>query len=152
MRGNLGKVNELYPAPDARGAAGTGPVAAVYRLRGSQPARRAVSGVQGRRCRGAPRGAPAPLARLPALLGRFIRPRAVAVRGAHAARAAVANPAPALTAYTVQQFGLCICPHAQAEDKQGETPLSAAAAITGLREALVDLVTGKTSIEDMLEE
>jgi len=121
---NLGKVNELYPAPDTRGAAGAGPVAAVCCLRGGQPA----------------------------LLGRSPGPRAVAVRGAHAARAAVANPAPALTAHTVQQFGLCICPHAQAEDKQGETPLSAAAAITGLREALVDLVTGKTSIEDMLEE
>ena len=41
---------------------------------------------------------------------------------------------------------------AQAEDNEGETALSAAAAFTGLREAVVDLVLGKTSIEDMLED
>lgn len=41
---------------------------------------------------------------------------------------------------------------AQAEDKEKETPLSAAAAFTGLRESLVDLVLGKTSIEDVLQD
>lgn len=38
----------------------------------------------------------------------------------------------------------------QAEDKEGETPLSVAAT-KGLRQALVDVATGKASAEDFLE-
>jgi hypothetical protein len=39
----------------------------------------------------------------------------------------------------------------QAEDKDGETPLSVAAS-KGLRQALVDLATGKKTLDDLSEE
>ena len=39
----------------------------------------------------------------------------------------------------------------QAEDKEGETPLSVAAT-KGLRQLLVDVATGKTSADELMED
>lgn len=41
--------------------------------------------------------------------------------------------------------------HAQAQDKEGETPLSVAAS-KGLRDALVDLATGRKKVEDFIDD
>ncbi len=39
----------------------------------------------------------------------------------------------------------------QAEDKEGETPLSAAAGFPGVREAIVSLAKGELHLDDMME-
>jgi len=51
---------------------------------------------------------------------------------------------------SLSQQLLC-CVHAQAEDKEGETPLSVAAS-KGLREALVDVATGRKKLEDFIDD